>query len=54
MPRKPKPDPRHKPDDEEQSKRFIDTAKELEADKNPKAFERALESIKEKKPEKPD
>jgi len=30
------------PDDKEQSQRFIDTAKELGADENNEAFERAL------------
>ena len=38
MPQKPKPEP----DDKEQSDRFIETAKELEADKNAENFERAL------------
>lgn len=38
MPQKPKPEP----DDKEQSERFIQTAKELEADKNAEAFERAF------------
>jgi hypothetical protein len=37
-----KPDP--KPDDPEQSKRFIDTAKEVEADDD-QALERAFEKI---------
>jgi hypothetical protein len=38
MPQKTKPEP----DDKEQSERFIQTAKELEADKNAEAFERAF------------
>ena len=41
MPRKPAP----KPDDPEQSKRFIETARELEADESGKAFERAIKKI---------
>jgi hypothetical protein len=41
MPRKPAP----KPDDPEQSKRFIETAEQIEADKSPKAFERAFEKV---------
>jgi len=32
-------------DDPEQSKRFIETARELECDENPKAFERRFEKI---------
>ena len=38
MPRKPNPPP----DDAEQAARFIETAKQLEADKTGKKFERAL------------
>ena len=38
MPRKPNPPP----DDEDQAKRFIDTAKALESDKTGKAFNRAM------------
>ena len=41
MPRKPNPPP----DDAEQAARFIETAKELEADKTGKAFTRALDVI---------
>lgn len=41
MPGNPKP----QPDDPEQSKRFEETAKELEAEKNKEAFERALEEV---------
>ncbi len=33
------------PDDPEQSKRFIDTAREVEADESPEAFERAFERV---------
>lgn len=40
MPRKPMP----KPDDPEQSKRFIETAKEVDAD-DEKALDRALKKI---------
>lgn len=39
MPRKPKPPP----DDPEEYKRFLETAKAAEAEKDPKAFERAFE-----------
>lgn len=41
MPRKPTP----KPDDAEQSKRFIDTAKEVGADQDDEALERAFKKI---------
>jgi hypothetical protein len=42
MPRKPKP----QPDDPEQSKRFIDMAREVdEGAAEPKAFERAFEKV---------
>lgn len=44
MPRKPKP----KPDNPEQSKRFIDMAREIEADEGESgrdAFERVLEKV---------
>jgi hypothetical protein len=37
--------PKPEPDDKEQSKRFIETAKELEADKNAENFERAFKTI---------
>ena len=47
MGRKPNP----KPDDAEQSKRFIDTATEVEADDD-KALERALTKIARQKNEK--
>jgi hypothetical protein len=46
MAKKPKP----KPDDSEQSKRFIETAKELETDEDPKAFERAFQRVATRKP----
>lgn len=38
MPRKPNPPP----DDEDQAKRFIETAKMLESDKTGKTFDRAI------------
>jgi hypothetical protein len=41
MPHKPKP----KPDDPAQSKRFIETAKAVEVDEDPKAFERVFKKI---------
>ena len=41
MPRKPAP----KPDDPEQSKRFTETARELETDETGKKFERAFKKI---------
>ena len=47
MGQKPKP----KPDDEAQSKQFIDTAKEHEAD-DEKALDRAFKKITEKPPKK--
>lgn len=34
-----------KPDDPEQSKRFVETARELEADETGEAFRRAFEKI---------
>lgn len=50
MPRKPNPPP----DNTEQSKRFLETAEAVEADKTGKNFERTLEVIiPEKKPSKP-
>jgi hypothetical protein len=45
---KPKPKtqaPNTKPDDPEQSKRFVETAREIEADESGEAFQRALERI---------
>lgn len=41
MSRKPKP----KPDDPEQYKRFRETAKAVEADEDPEAFERAFRKV---------
>lgn len=48
MPRKPTP----KPDDPEEYKRFLETAREVEADENPKAFDRAFKKVVPKKAEK--
>lgn len=45
MPRKPAP----KPDDPEESKRFIEDAEKIGAD-DPEALDRALKKIAEKKP----
>jgi hypothetical protein len=47
MPRKPE----RKPDDPEQSKRFIDTAKEIGAD-DPKALDRVFKKVATSKPPK--
>ncbi len=41
MPDKPKPPP----DDPTQSQRFIDMAREVEADEDPEAFKRAFEKV---------
>ncbi len=41
MPRKPTP----KPDDPDESKRFIDMAREIEADEDPKALDRAFDKV---------
>ncbi len=41
MVKKPKP----KPDDKEQSQRFVETAHELEADETGKQFDRALKKV---------
>ncbi len=38
-------DPKPKPDDKEQSKRFIEKAREIEADECGEAFERAFKKI---------
>lgn len=46
MARKPKP----KPDDPEQSKRFIEGAREAEVEEAPEAFERAFKKIVTSKP----
>lgn len=37
--------PRPKPDDTEQSKRFIEAARKTEADEDPKAFEKVFKKI---------
>jgi hypothetical protein len=45
---KPKPAPKRqnlKPDDPEQSKRFVEAAREIEADETGEAFRRAFEKI---------
>jgi hypothetical protein len=44
MPRKPVPPP----DDPEESQRFIDTAREVEADESPEAFDRAFDKVTKK------
>jgi hypothetical protein len=46
MPRKPAP----KPDDPEQSKRFIEKAREIETDETKEAFERAFKKLVPSKP----
>ena len=46
MPRKPKPPP----DDPEQSKRFIDMAREIGADATKEEFERAFKKVTRRKP----
>jgi len=48
MTEKPKPAPKGanpKPDNPEQSKRFIETARQIEADETGEAFRRALDNI---------
>lgn len=48
MKTKPKPAPKRKtlkPDDPEQSRRFIETAREIEADETGEAFRRAFEKV---------
>lgn len=50
MSRKPKP----KPDDPEQSKRFIKAAREHGTDETGKAFERVFEKVARQKPSVPD
>ena len=40
---------KRKPDDRQQSQRFVETAKKLEVDENGKAFERVLKSVQLKK-----
>lgn len=46
MTRKPSPPP----DDPEQSKRFAETAREVEADESPGAFDRAFKTVAQPKP----
>ena len=46
MPRKPAP----KPDNPEQSKRFVEMAQELRADQDAEGLERALKKIASKRP----
>jgi hypothetical protein len=48
MPRKPKPPP----DDPEQSKRFIDLAREVEAEGSKEEFERAFKKVAKVRPKK--
>jgi hypothetical protein len=48
MPRKPE----HKPDDLEQSKRFIEAAKEAEADETERGAEKAFKKVTAHKPAK--
>ena len=45
MTQKPSPKPAFKPDDPEQYRRFLETAEEVEVDKDPKAFDRAFKNI---------
>jgi hypothetical protein len=45
MPRKPSPKQQSKWDDPEESKRFLETARVVEASNDPKDFERALTRI---------
>jgi hypothetical protein len=48
MKENPKPEPKltnPKPDDPEQSKRFIETARQIEVDETGEAFRRAFEKI---------
>lgn len=42
--------PSAKPDDPEEYKRFLETAKEVEADEDPKAFEKAFKRVVPTKP----
>jgi hypothetical protein len=48
MPRK----PTRRPDDPEQSKRFIDMAREVEAEGSKEDFEKAFKKVAKEKPEK--
>lgn len=47
VPRRPRPKPVRKPkwDDPEESKRFLETAKDAEASEDPKEFDRALSKV---------
>ena len=45
MSKKPTPKRVPKPDDPEQYKRFLETAEEVDAETDPKSFDRALKSI---------
>ena len=45
--------PKRKPDDPEQSKRFIEAAKKAEADETEKGADRAFKKTLRRKPEKP-
>ena len=47
-----KPKPKLKPDDKAQSERFIEKAREIEADESGKMFERTLKKVI--KPKEPD
>lgn len=47
-----KPEPPPNADDPEQSKRFIDMAREVGADEDPDAFEQAFEKVIQKRPSK--
>jgi hypothetical protein len=49
MPRKSKPESEKDWDDPEESKRFLDAAKEAEASDDPDVFDRALKKIAPKK-----
>jgi hypothetical protein len=48
-----KPKPKLKPDDPEQSKRFIETAKEVGADDDAKALDHAFKKIAQQKSDRP-
>ena len=40
-----KPEPSRRPDNPEQYRRFVETARELEADESPDAMDRAFERV---------
>ena len=46
MPKSPK-----QPDDPEEYKRFLETAKKVDADKRPESFDRAFEKVVSRKPD---